>query len=635
MVKQSWQVLEAELYPCPLWVPGELHIGGIGLAHGYLGDAQKTTASFITHPRLLERLYRTGDLGRWQADGEIEFLGRVDFQVKVGGFRVELGEIEHALRSEDGIQEVVVQALGDKSNRYLAAWVQPDSLASLPSKDQLKKTLRGKLPEYMVPNVLVFVDTFPVTSNGKLDRKLLDVPQEEDTSTLGEEAASANEVALLALFRKFLRPSVSPHDNFFEVGGSSLSAMQMAVAIRREFGVSLGIGDIISAPTVKGLAPQLASGQSTKEWSPLVTLRREGNQVPIYLVHPAGGQVGCYRGLLEHLPQSQPLYAFQAAGLTGESVPDASLSAMAQRFVQAMRAITGGPYTLGGWSSGGLISFEMARQLVDAADEVDRLILIDTPAPHTTRCPPPDDLLAWFLHDLQLGFDVGALPAEGQGRTRIGAALEQLGMDRVPISVDDLLPIFGVFSSVIQGAATYSLSGVPVKMELIRACTQVMRQHTLHPSNDSDDWGWLEHTAGVDVEVLWADGTHHTLLSDIMIAEVALIFKRTPSSVDGEDTESQRMKRAWSRGRIGYAVQLRLQSTMRPISRTGCRHNDAAKVVGLDMLRGEWMDVGQLLFWLESQRMATVKSDGRKRDGATPSTSHVTVGVFFGANILF
>lgn len=164
MANQSWEILEREsLYTCPIGVPGELFISGIGLAIGYLGDLEKTAASFITHPRTGERLYRTGDLGRWQRDGEIEFMGRIDFQVKIGGQRVELGEIETALRSMDAVREAIVLALGDRNNQYLAAWIQPLHASRTPKKDDVKAALQAQLPHYMVPNVLVFVETFPVT----------------------------------------------------------------------------------------------------------------------------------------------------------------------------------------------------------------------------------------------------------------------------------------------------------------------------------------------------------------------------------------------------------------------------------------------------------------------------------------
>lgn len=232
MANQQWQVLDTESSAVPVWVAGELHIGGIGLALGYMAHAEKTAASFIVNLHTHERLYRTGDLGRWQADGELEFLGRVDFQVKIGGYRVELGEIEHALRDAPGVREAAVQALGERNNRYLAAWIQPCGHQQVSSKEQLKAVLHARLPAYMVPNIFVVIDHFPVTSNGKLDRKALRVPEgvREGGGLASPTSASPHEASLLSLFREFLHQNVGATDNFFEAGGSSLRAMQVLIS---------------------------------------------------------------------------------------------------------------------------------------------------------------------------------------------------------------------------------------------------------------------------------------------------------------------------------------------------------------------------------------------------------------------
>jgi amino acid adenylation domain-containing protein len=396
MANQSWQVLDEELHPRPIWVPGELFIGGVGLAIGYLGDSEKTAARFFTHPHTRERLYRTGDLGRWRDDGEIEFLGRIDFQVKIGGFRVELGEIEHAFRSQPAVQEVVVQALGERDNHYLAAWIQPAADGPTPSKRELTAALEAKLPAYMVPKVLVYLETFPVTLNGKLDRAALRVPREEaseDTSS-----ASEHEMAVLTLFRESLHPGVALTDSFFEAGGSSLRAMQLAVTIRRQYGIHLGIGDIVSAPTAKLLAARV-SGAAARERPPLVVLRQGVAQLPaIFYVHPATGDVTSYRGLLLHLPSQQPVFGLEAAGLVSDEIADATVEALAQRYVACIREVQHNKgYTVSGWWTGGLVAFEMARQLTSSGEDVPRMVLIDAPAPVPHTMPDPNELLVRFL----------------------------------------------------------------------------------------------------------------------------------------------------------------------------------------------------------------------------------------------
>jgi non-ribosomal peptide synthetase component F len=185
MANQPWQILEADpatpetpgLQPVPVGVVGELCIGGIGLALGYLGDPEKTNARFITTPGG-ERLYRTGDLGRWQPDGNIEFLGRMDSQVKIGGYRIELGEVESALGDHPKVKTAVVLALGERNSKYLVAFVQPvGGKEAAPPKAELQDFAGSRLAGYMVPKTFVFLDLFPVTSNGKLDRRALVVPK--------------------------------------------------------------------------------------------------------------------------------------------------------------------------------------------------------------------------------------------------------------------------------------------------------------------------------------------------------------------------------------------------------------------------------------------------------------------------
>ena len=200
-------------------------------------------------------------------------------------------------------------------------------------------------------------------------------------------------------------------------------------------------------------------------------LRHDGDLPPLLLVHPAGGQVVHYRGLLAHAPAQQPLFAFEAAGLRGDTAPDTSLPRMASRYLQAMQTIKSKEaYTLGGWSVGGLVSFEMAKQLVDAGEEVERLVVIDTPAPYATEPPAPDEVLGWFLEDLQLGdatrcLDLSAYPPkDGQQRARLKASLGQLDAERPSLTVDDLLPMFAVFEASINSAATFVAVTVAVTL---------------------------------------------------------------------------------------------------------------------------------------------------------------------------
>jgi pyochelin synthetase len=283
MVNQSFHVLNDALAPCPVWVPGQLYIGGIGLAKGYWRDEEKTRNSFITVPKTGERLYRTGDLGRFLPDGNIEFLGREDFQVKIRGHRIELGEIETALLQHPRVQSSVVTAVGDeRANKRLVAYVVPVQEAgsgyqednnspaamlaiSPPSSistvggtitDELREFLRGKLPEYMVPAIFLFLDTLPLSANGKVDRKAL--PKPELGTSYGEGYLAPRtdiERSIAEVWKELLNQErVGVHDDFFELGGDSLLATQVMSRINQLFNLKLPLRRLFEARSVQAFA---------------------------------------------------------------------------------------------------------------------------------------------------------------------------------------------------------------------------------------------------------------------------------------------------------------------------------------------------------------------------------------------
>ncbi|MCX7571066.1 amino acid adenylation domain-containing protein [Tumebacillus sp. DT12] len=238
MAHQPFYVFHDDLQPCPVWVPGQLYIGGVGLAKGYWRDEVKTASSFLTHPVSGERLYRTGDLGRWLPDGNIEFLGREDFQVKVQGYRIELGEIEHALLRRPDIRSAVVAAIGSHAGeKRLVAYLVPEPDAPAPDADDLRRGLQVALPEYMVPSAFVVLDSLPLSQNGKVDRKALPAPDFTLEAALGYEAPStAAERTLAAIWSELLdldRERIGIHDNLFTLGAHSVHIIQAVVRLRR------------------------------------------------------------------------------------------------------------------------------------------------------------------------------------------------------------------------------------------------------------------------------------------------------------------------------------------------------------------------------------------------------------------
>ncbi|HEY7419568.1 MAG TPA: amino acid adenylation domain-containing protein, partial [Ktedonobacteraceae bacterium] len=253
---QHFYVLNESLDPCPLWVTGHLYIGGIGLAQGYWGDAEKTQASFLLHPRTRERLYKTGDLGRYLPDGTIEFLGREDFQVKIQGYRIELGEIESVLGHHPKIQEVIVTAVGEtRGEKRLVAYVVCLPACAL-QIDELRQFLEERLPGYMMPSNFIFLERLPLTSNGKVDRKALPMPEQNETQ---QQGTSLEETALVAQIRHTLSSilkveHIDPHKSLLDYGATSLDVLRITNQLQSQLHVRLYAGQLYRYTTLAALA---------------------------------------------------------------------------------------------------------------------------------------------------------------------------------------------------------------------------------------------------------------------------------------------------------------------------------------------------------------------------------------------
>jgi amino acid adenylation domain-containing protein len=250
---QRFYVLNHALEPCPIWVTGQLYIGGIGLAKCYWRDEAKTSASFITHPRTGEKLYKTGDLGRYFPDGNIEFLGREDFQVKIGGYRIELGEIEAALLKHSAVKEAVVNAVGETTHKRLVAYLVLDSLQN-PTSDELRSFLSEKLPAYMIPTAFVMLENLPLTANGKVNRQALPIPSavpELESTVIAPR--NPTETILTRLWFEVLGvEKIGIYDNFFDLGGDSILVTQLIAKVREAFNIELPLRDFFETPTIAG-----------------------------------------------------------------------------------------------------------------------------------------------------------------------------------------------------------------------------------------------------------------------------------------------------------------------------------------------------------------------------------------------
>ena len=431
-------ILDAQRQPVPIGVPGELYLGGDGLARGYLKRPELTAERFVENPFLelnnaSGRLYRTGDLARWRKDGSIECLGRMDHQVKIRGFRIELGEIESQLAANSMVRQAVVVAhsYGPGDKRLVAYLVLEGDRPSAVSV--LRDTLRAKLPDYMIPTAFVVLESFPLTSNGKIDRKALPPPEAAPGSAPTEAAPPRNktEERLAAIFSDVLGTRVSSvKESFFDLGGHSLLAVRLFARIHQDFGKKLPLATLFGAATIEKLALLLVETEpSIPTWSSLVPVQRDGGRPPFFCVHGGGGEVLFARDLVKHLGREFPFYGFQARGLANPNERDSSIEEMAAHYVEGMKGVAGDETVyLGGFCMGGLVAYEMARQLLAKGRKVGLVVMIDTYNPREVANGGPEDssLVSWKQKVLfQIG-NIQRLPTNqvwGYLTSRISSAI--------------------------------------------------------------------------------------------------------------------------------------------------------------------------------------------------------------------
>lgn len=367
-------VLDAALKPTPIAVSGMLYIGGDGVARGYLNRPDLTAERFIAHP-LLGRLYETGDRARRLPDGNIEFLGRADFQVKLRGWRIELQEIESVLLSHADVREAVVTVWKDHAgDQRLVAYVVGSADAAA-----LRAHLQRQLPYYMIPGDFVLMDAFPLNTNGKLNRALLPPPSAEAERPI-RLPGTPLEQQLAAIWSSILdRDPISVDDDFFEIGGHSLKAAQICTRIKQVLGVDLRIITLFQAPTIAELARCIeGGGEMPESITVLLQMGDDPGRPPLFLIHGIGGEVMGYLPLVKYLRSKPTVYGLQARMIRNlQRLP--TMDTLAADYVAEIRRIQPrGPYFLCGYSFGGLVAMEMARALQQSGEEVRLLGLFDT-----------------------------------------------------------------------------------------------------------------------------------------------------------------------------------------------------------------------------------------------------------------
>jgi amino acid adenylation domain-containing protein len=403
-------IVDAHLNPVPHGLPGELLIGGDGLARGYRNRPDLTAEKFIRSPFTDTpgaRLYRTGDLARYLPDGNLECLGRIDHQVKVRGYRIELGEIEAALARHPDVRQSVVVARKDSTGAdHLAAYVLLHSGKTL-RPENLRAFLAAGLPDYMVPNWFVPLSAFPLTPNGKIDRKALPAP---DVTVAAArqivEPRNDTERELRRLWEEILRISpVGVTDNFFDLGGDSFRTALLAARVREHLGHAIPLGVVFTAPTVEKLAAILRKDQERARGRCLVTFHESGEKPPLFLIAGIGGHAIMFHKFVRLLGPDQPSFGLEAVGIDGSVKPPDRIEDTVAYYLREIRAVRPhGPYLLGGYSIGALVAYELAVQMQADGETVSLLVLFDEVAPGYPRpLPWPRRLLIHIRNFFRLG----------------------------------------------------------------------------------------------------------------------------------------------------------------------------------------------------------------------------------------
>ncbi len=404
-------LLDSLMRPVPIGLPGEIYIGGDGVAKGYWNRPELTAQKFLPDPFANKPgalLYRTGDLARLKADGDFEFIGRLDDQIKIRGHRIELAEVRGAIISHPEVRQLFLMAREDSpGDRRLVAYLTlRQALPSAP--DLLRQWVRQKLPSHMVPSAFVILDSIPLNTNGKVDRAALPPPSHRPDMNGAYRAPQTQlERTLVRIWQALLRVDhIGVNDNFFDLGGHSLLAARLIAEIEKQTGQNIPVAALFEAPTIARLARKLADHTYAGAWAPLVELHAPAAAAvapPFFCIHSLGANLVSIHKLASLLRGDRAIYGLQPPGLDGKEQPLDNVDAIASAYLQKIREKQPhGPYYLGGVCIGGVLAYEIAQRLTAAGEEVRFLGLIDSFLPGPLRYLHARSQLAEYL-DCHLG----------------------------------------------------------------------------------------------------------------------------------------------------------------------------------------------------------------------------------------
>jgi amino acid adenylation domain-containing protein len=540
-------ILDAHRQIVPIGVPGELYISGDGLARGYLNRPELTVEKFVPNPFSDHddaRLYRTGDLVRWRSDGNLEFLGRIDDQVKLRGFRIELGEIETALYEHPDVAHCAVIVREDRNeDKRLIAYAVPAPGTRL-NTSELRNHLRDRLPDYMLPAAFVPMQSLPLTANGKLDRLALPAPDDSRPDLSSGYVAPRNpiEQQLAAIWCDVLGiQQIGIHDNFFALGGHSLLAVRLFARIEKSFGRRLPLGVLFQRGTIDQLAKLLMETAEDSDVASVLSLQPKGKGRPLFLMPTIGGGAMVSRPLFERLGEHFPIVGLQLALAPQNLEIFKDLRATAGCLVAAMRKFQpNGPYALAGYSYGGMMAYEVACLLTEMGERVDVLAVIDTGPlrrglkPHWTdhwkRIPSiVANLPSWLSEESRtvsasqfsqkitrkLTQSFRRMASRGMAKTQIEDVLD---LDRIPLQNQELA------QALFDGFREYVPKPYSGRLTLLKANTGSLLR------GRSSDLGWSRFVRQLDIRSI--PGNHETIFQPPHVDQMAshlstLMEKRT------------------------------------------------------------------------------------------------------------
>jgi amino acid adenylation domain-containing protein len=525
-------VLDEKLQRLPVGTAGELYLGGVQLARGYLGRPELTRECFLPDPFTKNpgaRMYRTGDWARWLPDGELDFLGRKDDQIQIRGYRVELGEIEALLFDHEAVKQVCcVPCLIEGMPTSVVAHIVPHHNDQDPS-EELRAYLSSELPEYMVPSRFILHERLPLTAQGKADRAAMIAFLPENKKRPAEALPEGGlELALAGLWRSLLPDAANSSENtpFAELGGDSLLLVKLMLGVEEIIGQRLETSTFLVQPTLRGLCKAVKALMARTEFQPVLTLRKHGNRPPLFFLHGLTGDVEMYFGLAEALGNDQPIYGIRSPALENLSRLPSSIEAAATEIITSIRKIQphGAP-ALVGYCWSGRLAFEVSRQFARTEGVYCFTAAIGTDAPLR-----PTNRFSRIVHFIRYFPSwLWSLVLDTKNRRRRIMRWWGLASENSrDISENDLITPDWTVSPIIQHllglAQKYRpLPKCDVSIEIF--CERDEYRSEGHPARPGDtghltNGGWDRWTSK-EVRIYWLDGNHSSILRPPLVANLA------------------------------------------------------------------------------------------------------------------